>query len=55
VIFTPVAKPGEIKDQAKIEEVDKKFSSLVMGKDASGRSVIKQLQLAGKRIRIIFE
>ncbi len=42
--------------QGKIEELDKKndFSSVLIGKDGSGRLVINGLQIGGKKIRINF-
>jgi hypothetical protein len=57
VTFGFVGKPGGIKVQGKIEEVDKKFdyNSMATAKDASGRQTIKQLQFRGKNIRIVFE
>jgi hypothetical protein len=57
VTFGFVGKPGGIKIQGKIEEVDKKFdyNSMATAKDASGRQTIKQLQFRGKNIRIVFE
>jgi hypothetical protein len=56
VTFSLVGKPGGIKVQGKIEEVDKKYdyNSMAVGKDSAGRPAIKQLQFRGKNIRIVF-
>jgi hypothetical protein len=44
------------KIQGKIEELNKKneSSSMLIGKDASGRPVINSLQFGGKKIRVNF-
>jgi hypothetical protein len=57
VVFTPVGKPKGIEVKGKMETVDRKyeFDSVGMGTDASGRTVIKNLQLKGKTQRIVFE
>ncbi|MDI9613988.1 MAG: hypothetical protein QM330_13225 [Acidobacteriota bacterium] len=57
VVFSPVGKPDKIEVKGKVESVDKKFefNSLGIGTDASGRPAIKNLQLKGKTMRIVFE
>ncbi len=45
------------KVQGKLVETDKKYDSTSFQsvKDSSGRKVIKELQLGGKKIKIVFE
>jgi len=42
--------------QGKIVETEKKFdyNSVLSGKDSTGREALRELQVAGKKIRIVF-
>jgi hypothetical protein len=57
VKFTPIGKSQGVKVQGKVVEVSEKFdfNNVGIAKDPDGRSVIKELQFSGKRIKIIFE
>jgi hypothetical protein len=56
VTFTPIGNKDGITVEGKIEQVPNKYdyNNLAVGKDAEGRSAIRQLQFAGKNIRIVF-
>jgi hypothetical protein len=57
VVFTPIGKAAGIKAQGKIVDVDTKYNlnSVGIGKDSAGRDAILELQLSGKKFKVVFE